>query len=84
MPKTIFVKPAENPEVPGTLLLVTDPVFIKVRAMMHLPPEGRLVEWSLYWQRQIRDGEVIVCDPPPVLEAPDVPMDGEPAERDAA
>jgi len=71
-PKTLFLKPAENPEEPGTLLKVPDPAMISARALMHLPPEGRRVESSLYWVKRIRDGEVIVC-PDPAEEAPDVP-----------
>lgn len=31
-----------------------------------LPPEGGRVEWSSYWQRRLRDGDIILTDPPPL------------------
>ncbi len=29
-----------------------------------LPPEGRDVQASDYWTRRLRDGDVVLCEPP--------------------
>ena len=29
-----------------------------------LPPEGREVTWSVWWASKLKEGDVIVCDPP--------------------
>lgn len=64
----MFVKPA-----PG--LRVRDPLTLRL-----MPPEGDGVdETSFHWNRLLRDGDVIECDPPenvedaaPASEAPAV------------
>jgi hypothetical protein len=48
----MFVKPA-----PG--LLVRDPT-----TKFPLPPEGREVVLSSYWQRRLKDGDVVPVPPP--------------------
>lgn len=61
----MFVKPA-----PG--LMIKCPILLDV-----LPPEGREVEASDYWQRALRDGDVTtmasgaqMVDPPGVMLPP--------------
>lgn len=49
----MFVKPAPR-EVEGQPLVVRDPDMLDL-----LPPEGREVPDSDYWQRRLRDGDVV-------------------------
>jgi hypothetical protein len=52
----MFVKPAAG-------LLIPD-----IEHRDHLPPQGRAVNDSPYWQRLLRDRDVVVADPPVVSE----------------
>ena len=54
--------------IPAPGLKVPDPAVVTTPDR-HLPPEGRLVEASGYWQRRINDGDVTVGVPPETLEA---------------
>ena len=60
----MFVKPAPH-------LKVRDPQLKDL-----LPDEGRLVPDTSYWHRRVRDGDVVVCDPP----APSAPSDSDPGD----
>jgi hypothetical protein len=58
----MFVKPAPNtlePEVLGALLRVRDPATGRL-----LPPEGSNVPNSPHWLRLLRDGDVVLAEPP--------------------
>lgn len=48
----IYVIPQEGKTVP-------DPAQARTPGR-HLPLEGRLVEHSDYWQRRVRDGDVVI------------------------
>lgn len=50
----MYLKPTQGTQVP-------DPVRGDV-----LPPEGRNVEPTQYWQRRIADGDVVEASPQPV------------------
>lgn len=50
----MFVKPAEGRQVP-------DPARGNT-----LPPEGREVEPTQYWQRRLVDGDVVEAAPEPI------------------
>lgn len=47
-------------------LVIRDPVFLDL-----LPPEGREVPESDYWQRRLLDGDVVKATPP--ASAPPAP-----------
>lgn len=46
-------------------LVIRDPVFLDL-----LPPEGRDVPESDYWQRRLLDGDVVEASPPSAHPAP--------------
>ena len=50
----MFLKPTQGTQVP-------DP-----DRSDFLPPEGRTVELTQYWQRRIADGDVVEASPQPV------------------
>lgn len=60
----MFVKPAENKKVPGTLLKVRRPSNHTL-----LPDEGAEVEENGFWLRAVRRGDVVRCDSPAETEA---------------
>ena len=49
----MFVRPGPNPDRPGSLLQVRDPVTFRL-----LPDEGAEVSGD-FWIRRLRDGDVI-------------------------
>lgn len=60
----MYVKPAPR-QIEGMPLVVRDPDFKDL-----LPPEGRDVPESDYWQRRLRDGDVVLADAPRAAKAP--------------
>lgn len=52
----VYIKPA-----PG--MQIVDPAHLNTPAAM-LSPEGREVQASDYWYRRLRDGDVVLADPP--------------------
>jgi hypothetical protein len=61
----MFVKPAPNPDKPGTVFLVRVPPH-----MRPLPIEGAHVPDTLDWHRAVMRGDVVVADPPGEGAAP--------------
>lgn len=59
----MFVKPAPDPERPGKVLIVRDPLH-----MTPVPAEGRNVPDINYWHQMVGRGDLILADPP--IEAP--------------
>lgn len=59
----MFVKPAPDPERPGEVLIVRDPLH-----MRPIPREGRNVPEINYWHQRVRDGDLIPSDPPDETE----------------
>lgn len=57
--------------IPQLGMKVPDPAQLTVPDR-HLPPEGRLVERSGYWERRLRDGDVSIGTAPMI----DAPADG--------
>ncbi len=58
----MFVKPGPDPRAPKDaprLLKVRDPVLKDF-----LPDEGREVGDHPYWHRRLRDGDVVLAEPP--------------------
>lgn len=56
-------------------LVIRDPVFLDL-----LPPEGREVPESDYWQRRLLDGDVVQAEP--VAAASTLVFDVKPASTD--
>ena len=59
--------------IPAAGLTIVDPAAGQGPEMF-LPAEGREVEWSAYWERRLRDGDVTA-----VGSTPDPEPDPEPA-----
>ena len=55
----MFVKPGPNPEVPGSLLRVRIPHTFAL-----LPDEGADVPENGFWLTLLRDGDVVLVEPP--------------------
>ncbi len=53
----MFVKPGPNPDLPGTMLKVRDPVTFRL-----LQEEGAEVPANAHWLRALRDGDVMLAD----------------------
>jgi hypothetical protein len=61
----MFVRPAENKEKPGTLLLVRYPYN-----RTPLPAAGADVPEDAYWLTLLRDGDVVLGSAPAADSAP--------------
>lgn len=66
----MYVKPAPR-KIEGMDLVVRDPDFKDL-----IPAEGRDVPDTDYWQRRLRDGDVVLADAPIVTIGVDVQRDG--------
>ena len=65
----MFVKPAPDPDRPGEVLIVRDPL-----SMLPIPREGRNVPEINYWHQRVRDKDLIVSEPPVEAAAIEQPM----------
>jgi hypothetical protein len=57
----MFVKPGANPDGPDGHHMVRMP---RADAYAVLPAEGREVLDNRFWHRRLRDGDVVLADPP--------------------
>jgi len=63
----MFVIPADDPERPGEVLIVRDPVNLR----SVLPREGGEVPETQYWHQRLLHGDVTLADPPPADDTED-------------
>lgn len=66
----MFVKPAPDPERPGEVLIVRDPLH-----MTPIPATGRNVPEINYWHRLVGHGDLVLAEPPADAPPPAISID---------